>query len=91
MGFSRGRQRQAVSEGVALGLVVCGTYAIPSASWGLSRSFEAAWRGWDRRWRTRFLQVDAELRNGLDGYVALTHADDATWATCLYWEWTGKQ
>ena len=33
--------------------------------------------------------VPADLRNGLDGYVALTRADDLKWAMCLYREWTG--
>lgn len=32
--------------------------------------------------------VPADLRNGLDGYVALTRADDLKWAMCLYREWT---
>jgi len=89
MALSAAQQRAAVSEGAALGLAMCERYMLPSASWRLSCAFEGAWLAWDDRWRSRFVQVDADLRNGLDGYVALTHADGRARASCLYWEWSG--
>jgi hypothetical protein len=85
------QQRNAVSEGAALGLAMCETYAVPSESWSLSLAFEGAWRAWDDRWKSQFRQVETDLRNGLDGYIALTRADEEKRVMCLYWDRTGPE
>ena len=70
---------------------MCETYAVPSASWRLSRAFAGAWRAWDDRWTSHFRQVEIDLRSGLDGYIALTRVDEKRRAMCLYWDWTGTK
>lgn len=70
---------------------MCETYAVTSDSWRLSLAFEGAWGAWDDRWKSHFHQVDTDLRIGLDGYIALTRADEKRRAICLYWDWTGLE
>lgn len=91
MALTPTQQRNAVSEGAALGLAMCETYAVTSETWRLSMAFEGAWRDWDAQWKTQFRQVDTDLRNGLNGYIALTRADERKQVFCLYWDRSGPE
>lgn len=51
MAITATRQRNAVSEGAALGLVMCGHFDIPSETWRVSLAFEGAWRAWEDRYK----------------------------------------
>lgn len=81
------RQRNAVSEGMALGLLVCGRDALPFDKVRLDLAFEGALRSWV--YRTRFPQVNTDLVKGLDGVWALTRADANKKVWVLYWEQDG--
>lgn len=78
------QQRNAVSEGFALGLVMCGRTSLPFDKVRVDLAFAGAWRGWD--WRHRFAQVNTDLSKGLDATWALTRATEAkrTWA--FFWD-----
>jgi hypothetical protein len=77
-------QRNAVSEGMALGLVACGRDTLPLDTGRLGHAFESAWRTWVHR--VRFPQIETDLSNGEDGASAMTKADTAKQAWALYWE-----
>lgn len=83
------RQRNAVSEGMALGLVLCGTTSIPSDKTSVDLAFTAAWRNWG--YRARFPQVDTDLSKGLDGDRAMTRASEGKHVWVLYWDTSGKE
>lgn len=91
MALTPTQQRNAVSEGTALGLAMCETYAVTSETWRLSMAFEGAWRAWDDRWKRQFRQVDTDLRKGLNGYIALTRADTRKQVFCLFWDRSGPE
>jgi hypothetical protein len=88
MALTPARQRNAVSEGMALGLLMCGRDSLPYDKVRLDLSFEAAWRSWT--YRTRFPQVNTDLSNGLDGVWAMTRADADKRVRVLYWEDDGR-
>lgn len=90
MKISAGRQRNAVSEGAALGLVMCGRDGVPSETWRLSLAFEGAWRAWDSSYKSMFSQVSTDLRQGQNGYIAMTHADEKKHVWNLYWDRSGS-
>lgn len=64
--------RNAVSEGVALGLIMCGRSSLPFDKVRVDLALEGAWRSW--RYSQRFPQVDTDLGKGLDGVRAMTRA-----------------
>lgn len=78
------RQRNSVSEGMALGLVVLGHPDLPFNKVTCDLAFESAWRAWS--YATRFPQVRTDLSHGSDGSWVMTRADEAkrTWA--LFWD-----
>lgn len=76
-------QRNAVSEGIALGLVACGRGVLPLDTGRLGDAFESAWRTWVHR--VRFPQIETDLSDGEDGASAMTKADKAKEAWALYW------
>lgn len=88
MASSPARQRNAVSEGFALGLVTHGRTELPFRKVELDLAFEGAWRTWSHR--GRFRQVNTDLANGLDAVWAFTRADAAKRVLVLYWERTGS-
>lgn len=81
------RQRNAVSEGVALGIVAAGYDAIQFDKVRVDLAFEGAWRDW--AYRARFSQVDTDIRNGKDGTWVLTHAKQGRQAFAFYWDTRG--
>jgi hypothetical protein len=87
MALTPTRQRNAVSEGIALGLLMCGHDSLPYDKFRLDLAFEGAWRSWT--YRTRFRQVDTDLANGTDGVRAMTRADRDKHVMVLYWEQDG--
>jgi hypothetical protein len=89
MKLTPARQRNAVSEGIALGLVMCERYEVPSETWRLSLAFEGAWRAWDDRFKVAYSQVSTDLRKGLNGYIAMTRADEKKRVWSLYWDRSG--
>ena len=78
------RQRNGVSEGVALGLVMHQKFSLPWDKLGLDLSFESAWRRWGHSWN--FPQVRTDLRNGSDGAYVMTRADKQKHTMNLFWE-----
>jgi hypothetical protein len=87
MALTPARQRNAVSEGMALGLLMCGHDSLSFDKFRLDLAFEGAWRSWAHR--TRFSQVNTDLTKGLDGVWAMTRADADKQVTVLYWEQDG--
>lgn len=83
------RQRNAVSEGAALGLLMCGRAVLPFDKIGVDLAFEAAWRDWS--YAAKFPQVNTDLKKGLDAVWALTRADADKQVWVLYWETQGNQ
>lgn len=78
------RQRNAVSEGVALGLVLCGINSVPSARSRVDLPFESAWSSWE--YCDQFPQVNTDLAKGLNASLAMTHADKNKRTRVLYWD-----
>jgi hypothetical protein len=83
------RQRNAVSEGVALGLVLCGINSVPFDKMRVDLAFKGAWRGW--QYRSRFPQVNTDLSKGLDGVWTMTRAAEGKHVWVLYWDTTGRE
>jgi hypothetical protein len=82
-------QRNAVSEGTALGLLACGRGALPADKADLSLAFERAWRSWAHR--VVFPQIEMDLSGGEDGVSVMTKADAPKQAWALYWEQNGDE
>lgn len=81
------RQRNAVSEGLALGLLMndCNTIDFPDVHiTTVELSFAGAWREW--RYRDRFPRVSSDLRNGSNEWIVMTHADEAKRTYLYYWD-----
>jgi hypothetical protein len=78
------RQRNAVSEGIALGLLICGRDALPFDKVRLDLAFSQAWRSWN--FRDRYPQVNTDLRRGSDGIWVMTHVDLRKASATLYWQ-----
>jgi hypothetical protein len=89
MKLSPSRQRNAVSEGMALGIVMCGRSELPWDKVGIDLAFEAAWRNWS--YSVRFSQVSTDLRNGSDGVWVITHADERKQVWNLFWDTSGSE
>jgi hypothetical protein len=83
------QQRNAVSEGMALGLVMCGRFALSWDKIGIDLSFEGAWRSWS--YRDRFSQVSTDLRNGLDAVWAMTEVGVRKHTLNFYWDTGGPE
>lgn len=83
------RQRNAVSEGIALGLLTCGRSALPFDKLRLDLAFEGAWRSWSSR--SQFPQVSTDLAKGLDAVWAMTRVDADKHTLVLYWHQEGNQ
>jgi len=82
------RQRNAVSEGMALGLLMCDRSELSFDKVLVDLSFDGAWRNW--AYRDQFSQVNTDLRNGSDGAWVMTHADHQKQVWNLYWDSTGE-
>src|SRR5437868_7052301 len=73
MTLTPARQRNAVSGGMALGLILNKRASLPHNKAALDLSFEGTWESWP--YRSKFPQVARDLANGTDGIVAMTRAD----------------
>lgn len=83
------QQRNAVSQGVALGLSVLERYEFKFDKFRIDMSFEQAWDGWPKEYRAMFTQVSTDLRNGTDAVYVMTRASESTKsATPLFWDRT---
>lgn len=89
MTLSPSRQRNAVSEGTALGLFMCGRVTLPFDKVMIDLAFEGAWRSW--AYRTLFSQVGTDIRNGSDGVWVMTHATESKRTSNFYWDTTGRE
>jgi len=83
------RQRNAVSQGIALGLCVLGRYEFKFDKLRIDLAFEHAWRDWPDRYKSQFSQVDTDLRKGKDAVWVMTRADESKRVTPLFWDWSG--
>jgi|1186.fasta_scaffold169072_1 hypothetical protein len=82
-------QRNAVSEGIALGLLMCGRNALPADEGGLGPAFERAWLSWPHR--VVFPQIEMDLSGGEDAVSVMTKANAPKQAWALYWEQFGGE
>lgn len=73
-----------MSEGTALGLLLCGRDSVPSNKVMLDLAFGGAWRSWD--YASRFPQVNTDLRQGFDASRVMTRATVTKHTWALYWE-----
>lgn len=89
MAITPARQRNAVSEGMALGLVLSGHSSIPFDKLALDLAFEGAFRGW--RYAGRYPQVRTDLRNGSEGVWVMTHATERKQVWVLFWDTSGRE
>ncbi|WP_436499621.1 hypothetical protein [Actinokineospora sp. HUAS TT18] len=87
MAITPTRQRNAVSQGIALGLLMCGRNSIAVDKVKVDLAFEGAWPRWT--YRARFPQVNTDLANGSDGIRVMTRADAGKRVHGLYWSNTG--
>lgn len=80
-------QRNAVSEGIALGILLNGRTSVPFDKVAVDLAFTGAWRGWG--YADRFPQVSTDLNNGSDGIWVMTRATNGKNVWVLYWERSG--
>lgn len=89
MAMSPARQRNAVSEGMGLGLVLSGHASIPFDKVSVDLAFEGAFRAW--RYAERFPPVRTDLRQGLDGARVMTRATKSKHVWALFWDASGRE
>lgn len=85
------RQRNAVSQGIALGLCVLERYEFEFDKMRIDLAFEKAWRDWPDEYRSRFPQVDTDLKKGTDAVWVMTHATETKNVTPLFWDFSGPR
>lgn len=80
------RQRNAVSEGFALGLLMCGRHELPNDKLRLESAFRGAYEGW--AYRDEFPRVlkDTGYGPGLDLVWVMLHGDSKLRTRNLHWE-----
>lgn len=78
------QQRNAVSEGIALGLLMCDCNEIPYDKMRVDLAFESAWQHWE--YRDRFPRVSTDLRTGMAGSLVMTRASEGKQVWVLFWE-----
>ncbi|VTR77747.1 hypothetical protein [Cellulomonas hominis] len=78
------QQRNAVSEGIALGFAMCDLDELPFDKLRIDLAFDYAWRQWPHA--HRFPQVQTDLRNGTDPVWVMTHADEKKQVWNLFWD-----
>lgn len=89
MATTPARQRNAISEGMALGLIVSGHASIPFNKVAVDLAFEGAFRSWP--FADRFPQVRTDLRNGSDAVGVMTRATASKHVWVLYWDTSGRE
>jgi len=83
MTLTESRQRNAVSEGMALGLVLCGHESISESKASIDLSVVGAWRAWP--YSAHFPRVDSQVQRFLDGTRVMTHAEESHQTWVFYW------
>lgn len=91
MAITPSRQRNAVSEGIALGLATLRRCEFHFEKLRVDLAFENAWRDWPDRYKSQFKQVATDLRNGTDAVWVMTHADEDKRTMTFYWETSGSK
>ncbi|MCF8785243.1 hypothetical protein [Rhodococcus ruber] len=89
MAITPARQRNAVSEGMALGMILCDRNALRWDKLAVDLSFAGAWRSW--QYRQRFPQVETDLRRGRDGIWVMTHANERKTTMNFFWDTGGSE
>ena len=82
MTLTPARQRNAVSEGAALGLLLCARADLPFDKMKVDLAFAGAWRDWT--YRDRFPQVNTDLAHG-GAYLTLIHAQKTRQVWAMFW------
>lgn len=90
MKISASRQRNAVSEGMALGLCMLDRYEFAFNKLKVDLAFEGAWRDWPDQYRSQYPQVGTDLRNGTDAVWVMTHADEKKQTNTFFWDTSGQ-
>lgn len=85
------QQRNALSQGIALGLRVLGRSELDHQKTRIDLAFEHAWRDWPAEYRSHFSQVNSDLSKGRDPFWVISEATQKKQVTPLYWEWTGPK
>ncbi len=81
------RQRNAVSEGFAIGLLAIGHHELDRRSPAYESAFARAWRGW--AYSDRFPRVSLDLKRGLRADLVFTRATERKQTFGLYWKADG--
>jgi hypothetical protein len=90
MPISPARQRKAVSEGMALGLVMLDRNELPFTNkMRIDLAFGRAWRDWPDRYKSEFKQVSTDLAKGKDAVWVMTDAEKTKRTAAFYWEGDG--
>lgn len=90
MPISPARQRNAVSEGMALGLVMLDRNELPFTNkMRIDLAFGRAWRDWPDRYKSEFKQVSTDLAKGKDAVWVMTDAEKTKRTAAFYWEGDG--
>lgn len=84
MKLTPSRQRNAVSEGFALGLLRNGHDKLPVNKPSTDLAFNHAWRSWEHS--HLYGQISTDLRNGSDGTYVIAHARKNHGVIHFYWE-----
>lgn len=84
------RQRNAVSQGMALGLCMLERYEFQFDKLRIDLAFEHAWQDWPSRYKAQFPQVNTDLRNGTDAVWVMTRATERKQVTPFFWDWSGQ-
>jgi hypothetical protein len=88
MAITPAKQRNAVSQGMALGLALLDRYELPfDNKMRIDMAFEHAWETWPARCKAQFSQVDHDLKIGTDAVWVMIHADEKKRTGVLVWEW----
>lgn len=88
MALTPAKQRNAVSQGMALGLALLDRYELPfDNKMHIDMAFEYAWENWPNRYKAQFSQVDHDLKIGRDAVWVMIHADERKRTGVLVWEW----
>ncbi len=88
MKMTAARQRNAVSEGMALGLVAEGYNRLDFDEARVDGAFESAWQTW--AYRSRFRQVETDMGQRMGAVPMMTHAYRAKQTPCFYWTRHGE-
>lgn len=81
------RQRNAVSQGFALGILACGYGSIEFNKVNVDLAFTRAFRDWPHQ--HHFPQVYTDLSRSFDGARVLSRAGERQQASVLYWKSEG--